>query len=70
MVASFVTPWCAKGEVPTGVNLDHYVGRGARIQRHCDRLFGVRVTEGHSQYEPWTLGPVQVASSRDGECSL
>ena len=37
-----VTPWCAKGEVPTGVNLNRYAGDGSCIPWHCDneRLFG------------------------------
>ena len=42
-VASLLTPWCAKGEVPTGVNLNRYSGNGSRIPWHCDneRLFGL-----------------------------
>ena len=41
-VASLLTPWCAKGEVPTGVNLNPYSGDGSCIPWHCDnlRLFG------------------------------
>ena len=41
-VATLLTPWCAKGEVPTGVNLNRYVGDGSCIPWHCDneRLFG------------------------------
>ena len=41
-VASLLTPWCAKGEVPTGVNLNRYAGDGSFIPWHCDneRLFG------------------------------
>ena len=41
-VASLLTPWCAKGEVPTGVNLNRYAGDGSCIPWHCDneRLFG------------------------------
>ena len=41
-VASLLTPWCAKGEVPTGVNLNRYSGKGSCIPWHCDneRLFG------------------------------
>ena len=40
--ASLLTPWCAKGEVPTGVNLNRYAGDGSFIPWHCDnvRLFG------------------------------
>ena len=41
-VASLLTPWCAKGEVPTGVNLNRYAGDGSCIPWHCDNegLFG------------------------------
>ena len=41
-VASLLTPWCAKGEVPTGVNLNRYAGDGSFIPWHRDneRLFG------------------------------
>ena len=41
-VASLLTPCCAKGEVPTGVNLNRYAGKGSCIPWHCDneRLFG------------------------------
>ena len=41
-VASLLTPWCAKGEVPTGVNLNWYAGNGSFIPWHCDNepLFG------------------------------
>ena len=41
-VASLLTPWCAEGEVPTGVNLNRYAEKGSRIAWHCDneRLFG------------------------------
>ena len=44
-VASLLTPWCAKGEVPTGVNLNRYSGKGSCIPWHRDneRLFGCRV---------------------------
>ena len=57
-VASLLTPWCADGEVPTGVNLNRYAGEGSHIPWHRDneRLFGhpsepkviVRVSLGHS----------------------
>ena len=69
-VASLLTPWCAKGEVPTGVNLNRYAGDGSFIPWHRDneRLFGspsepkviVSMSLGHSV-------PVQVVSSRVGE---
>ena len=41
-VASLLTPCCAEGEVPTGVNLNRYAGKGSRTPWHCDneRLFG------------------------------
>ena len=44
-VASLLTPWCAKGEVPTGVNLNRYAGKGSCTPWHCDneRLFGYPV---------------------------
>ena len=35
-VASFLSPWCARGAVPTGVNLDRYAGSGSHIFWHCD----------------------------------
>ena len=40
--ASLLTPWCALGEVTTGVNLNRYAGDGSFIPWHCDneRLFG------------------------------
>ena len=41
-VASLLTPWYAKGEEPTGVNLNRYSGKGSHIPWHRDneRLFG------------------------------
>ena len=41
-VASLLTPWCVKGEVPKGVNLNQYAGDGSCIPWHCgnERLFG------------------------------
>ena len=41
-VASLLTPGCAKGEVPTGVDLNRYSGDGSCIPWHCDNepLFG------------------------------
>ena len=57
-VGSLLTPWCAKGKVPTGVNLNRYAGDGSCIPWHRDneRLFGrpsepkviVSVSLGHS----------------------
>ena len=70
-VASFLTPWFAEGEVPTGVNLNRYAGKGSRIPRLCDHehLFGhpnepkviVSTSLGHS---------VLFTSSRAGEYTL
>ena len=41
-VPFLLTPWCAKGEVLTVVNLNRYAGKGSCIPWHCDneRLFG------------------------------
>ena len=72
-VASLLTPWCAKGEVPTGVNLNRYSGNGSRIPWHCDNegLFGSPFEpKVICQHEPRTFGPVQIASSRAGEYTL
>ena len=37
-----MTPWCANGEVPMGVNLNCHAGDGSFIAWHCEdeRLFG------------------------------
>ena len=39
---SFLSPWCARGEVPPGVNLNRYAGLGSHIPWHRDNgtLFG------------------------------
>ena len=57
-VASLLTPWCAKGEVPTGVNLNRYAGNGSRIPWHCDneRLFG-------SPFEPKVIVSMSLGHS-------
>ena len=57
-VASLLTPWCAKGEVPTGVNLNRYAGKGSRIPLHCDneRLFG-------SPFEPKVIVSMSLGHS-------
>ena len=57
-VASLLTPWCAKGEVPTGVNLNRYAGKGSRIPWHCDNelLFG-------SPYEPKVIVSISLGHS-------
>ena len=41
-VASLLSPWCAKGEVPTGVNQNGHASSGSYIPWHCDNepLFG------------------------------
>ena len=57
-VASLLTPWCAKGEVPTGVNLNRYAGDGSFIPWHCDneRLFG-------SPFEPKVIVSMSLGHS-------
>ena len=57
-VASLLTPWCAKGEVPTGVNLNRYAGDGSCIPLHCDneRLFG-------SPFEPKVIVSMSLGHS-------
>ena len=57
-VASLLTPWCAKGEVPTGVNLNRYSGNGSFIPWHCDneRLFG-------SPFEPKVIVSINLGHS-------
>ena len=57
-VASLLTPWCAKGEVPTGVNLNRYAGNGSCIPWHCDneRLFG-------SPFEPKVIVSMSLGHS-------
>ena len=41
-VAPLLSPWCARGDVPTGVNLNRYSGSGSLIRWHSDNepLFG------------------------------
>ena len=41
-VAPLLSPWCAKREVPTGVNLNRYSGPSSKIRWHSDNesLFG------------------------------
>ena len=41
-VAPFLSPWCDKKELPTGVNLNHYDGPSSCIRWHSDNepLFG------------------------------
>ena len=48
-VAPLLSPWCAKEEVPTGVNLNQYAGLGSlslSIAAHR-----IRIAQAHSQYE-------------------
>ena len=41
-VAPFLSPWCARRNVPTGVNLNQYAGSGSFIRWHSgnEPLFG------------------------------
>ena len=57
-VASLLTPWCAIGEVPTGVNLNRYSGNGSFIPWHRDseRLFG-------SPFEPKVIVSMSLGHS-------
>ena len=54
----FLTPWCAKGKVPTGVNLNRYSRNGSFIPWHCDneRLFG-------SPFEPKVIVSMSLGHS-------
>ena len=57
-VAPLLSPWCARGDVPTGANLNWYSGSGSCIPWHSDNesLFGppnkpklmVSMSSGHS----------------------
>ena len=57
-VAPLLSPWCARGNVPTGVNLNHYDGSRSCVRWHSDNesLFGppnqpkliVSLSSGHS----------------------
>ena len=40
--APFLSPWCGKKDVPTGVNLNQYAGPGSLIRWHSDNepMFG------------------------------
>ena len=57
-VASLLTPWCAEGEVPTGVNLNRYSGNGSCFPWHCDNepLFG-------SPFEPKVIVSMSLGHS-------
>ena len=39
-VAPILSPWCARGNVPTGVNLNRYFGSDSCIPWHSESLFG------------------------------
>ena len=41
-VAPFLSPWCGKKDVPTGMNLNQYAGPGSLVRWHGDNepLFG------------------------------
>ena len=43
-VAPFLSPWCGKKELPTGVNLNHYDGSRSCVRWHSDNesFFGPR----------------------------
>ena len=43
-VAPFLSPWCDKRELPTGVNLNHYAGSGSCVRWHSDKRILVRPT--------------------------
>ena len=49
-VAQFLSPWCGKKDVPTGVNLNQYAGPGSCIRWHSDDepLFGSQNFPKHS----------------------
>ena len=72
-VAPLLSPWCARGNVPTGVNLNRYSGSGSYIRWHSDNesLFGppnqpkfiVSVSSGHSVVFQVRCAPNDVPSS-------
>ena len=43
-VAPFLSPWCDKKELPTGVNLNHYDGSRSCVRWHSDKRILVRPT--------------------------
>ena len=69
-VALLLSPWCARGNVPTGVNLNQYAGPGSLIRWHSDNepLFGPQnwFSWAHCQLEFGKFCGVQGASSRAG----
>ena len=72
-VAPLLSPWCARGNVPTGVNLNRYSGSGSCIPWHSDNesLFGppnqpklmVTMSLGHSVVFQVRRAPGDVPSS-------
>ena len=72
-VAPFLSPWCARGNGPTGVNLNQYSGPGSCIPWHSDdeSLFGppnqpkliVSMSLGHSVVFQVRRAPGDVPSS-------
>ena len=72
-VAPFLSPWCARGNVPTGVNLNRHSGSGSCIPWHSDNasLFGppnqpkliVSMSLGHSVEFQVRRAPGHVPSS-------
>ena len=71
-VAPLLSPWCARVNVPTGVNLKKYAGPGSFIRWHSDNepLFGPQNSP--KLLVSLSLGSCGVhgASSRAGQCSL
>ena len=52
-VAPFLSPWCGKKDVPTGVNLNQYAGSGSFIRWHSDKPFSLKFvcSKGPTSYE-------------------
>ena len=71
-VAPFLSPWCDKKELPTGVNLNHYDGSRSCVRWHSDNesLFGPR--DSPKLIVSLSLrNPVEFkGSSRVGQCDL
>ena len=57
-VAPFLSPWCGKKDVPTGVNLNQYAAPGSHIRWHSDNepLFG-------PQYSPKLIVSLSLVNS-------
>ena len=57
-VAPLLSPWCARGNVPTAVNLNQYAGPGSHIRWHSDNepLFG-------PQYSPELIVSLSLGNS-------